>query len=262
MIQAFLDLRALQKTYDAAERLLEESIGSPVCISGCGKCCQTNVPLCRIIEGINMVSAVGTLGHKSLKRAIQAAEGWLLEHHAGVSLYGGLSPLAKQYSGQILDEFSILQHSQCPFLEANSRCLIYEFRPLICRAYGVFLNGMLICPRPPGRGETLTQRATIDPRQVKPLLKEFHKRCRKKEPAWITSGFAPTLLFRAARPTLFREYVTEGRIASAKLMGVSLDVDFTWQPPLEDLPRRQKPVKIVGAPTIDEDDLETAIRTL
>lgn len=262
MIQAFLDLRALHRIYDAAQGLLEESIGASVCISGCGKCCQMNVPLCRIIEGINMVSAVGTLGHKSLKRAIQSAEGWILERHAGISLYGGLSPLAKQYSGQILDEFRILQHSQCPFLEANNRCLIYDFRPLTCRAYGVFRDGMPICPRPPGRGETLTQRATIDPEQVKPLLKEFHERCQKKEPAWLTSGFAPTLLFRAARPTLFREYVADGKIASAKLMGVSLDADLTWQPPLEDLPRRQKPIKIVAAATIDEDDLETVIRTL
>jgi len=224
LIQAFLDLRALHRTYDAAQGLLEESIGASVCISGCGKCCQMNVPLCRIIEGINMVSAVGTLGHKSLKRAIQSAEGWILERHAGISLYGGLSPLAKQYSGQILDEFRILQHSQCPFLEANNRCLIYDFRPLTCRAYGVFRDGMPICPRPPGRGETLTQ--------------------------------------RAARPTLFREYVADGKIASAKLMGVSLDADLTWQPPLEDLPRRQKPIKIVAAATIDEDDLETVIRTL
>lgn len=262
MIQAFLDLRALHKTFNAAERLLEESIGASVCISGCGKCCQTNVPLCRIIEGINMVSAVGSLGHKSLKRAIQTAEGWLLEHHAGVALYGGLSPLAKVYSGQIIEEFNTLQHSQCPFLGVDSRCLIYEFRPLTCRAYGVFLDGMPICLRPPGRGETITQRAIIDSKSVKPLIEEFHNRCRKKEPAWITAGFAPTLLFRAARPTLFREYVTERRIASAKLMGVSLDVDLMWQPPLEDLPRRRQPVKIVQAPTIDEDELETAIRTL
>jgi len=262
MIQAFLDLRALHKTFDAAEGLLEQSIGAPTCISGCGKCCQVNVPLCRIIESINMVSAVGTLGHKSLKRAIQSAEGWLLERPAGVSLYGGLSPLDKMYSGQIMEEFNTLQRSQCPFLEENKRCLIYEFRPLTCRAFGVFRDAMPVCPRPPGKGETLTQRAIIDSRGVQPLVKEFHKRCKEKEPAWIKSGFTPTLLFRAARPALFREYVMDNKIASAKLMGMSLDVDLMWQPQLDALRRGKSPIEIIQAQILDEDEVETAIRTL
>lgn len=260
MLQAFMELRALHNLFNNATRLLEETIGASCCIPNCGKCCQVNTPVARVIEAINMVSAVGSLGHKSLKRAVQLSEEWLLARPEGVTIYGPISPLEKMYSGQIMEEWKLLAKQQCPFLLEDSSCLIHEFRPLTCRTYAVFRDAYPICPRPPGKTETLTQRAIIDSGIVKPFVKEFFSSCKKKEPEWAKTGFIPTLLFRAAQPKKFREYVNDHKIASAKLLGLSLDIDLMWQPQLDALRAGKTPIEVVLAEVLDEDEVETAIR--
>lgn len=234
MIGAFLALEGLHKCFASLQGVLENRLGTPVCIPDCGVCCKGNVPNCMIIEAIFMVSSLPALG--TFKQAVDAAEAWLLEkpviaaHEVALS-YDGL-PVGP-VSRKIRDQWAQVAKWRCPFLMDDMRCLIHSCRPLVCRAFGVTREGEG-CPRPLGRGETLMSRGVMDSSKVAPFVREFKDYCQKK-PEWTIRSFAPTLLFRAAEPEKFRSYVDDNRIPSCKIIGSAIDVSLMWQPQLDAL---------------------------
>ena len=192
---------------------------------------MVNVPNWMTIEAINAVSVLTGTG--KLKEAVAVAEGWLLERHKQATSYEGM-PVGK-VSPQIRDEWRALSVSQCPFMTEDKRCLIHQVRPLACRAFGVTRDAAEICPRPPGKGETLTQRIVIKSDAFKKTVDAFTDSCKNKNPEWIIRGFVPSLLYRAAEPEKFRKMVKDNQIATAKAIGINYDVSLMWQPQVEAL---------------------------
>ncbi len=232
MIDAFLELRAIHRLFGAAELRLEQHIGKSLCLPGCGLCCQVNLPMWTTIEAIHAVSVL--TGRTTITKMVAIAEGWLTEPDPRATLYEGTPE--GWASPQLVAEWQAMRSTQCPFLSDTKVCLIHEVRPLACRAWGVTLtdNGAL-CPRPPGRGETLTQRAFINGTPIRQQVEGFKDRCREKKRAWLASGFVPTVLYRAAKPDEFKCLVLNNRVASAKLVGTEFEVSLMWQPQVEAL---------------------------
>jgi len=194
-----------------------------------------------IIEGINLIS-INMMDETKIKRLVQSAEGWLLESH-GNTVYKGV-PLGFK-SGEIMEDWYQTARRQCPYLEDNKDCMLYKDRPLVCRAFGVFRDAADICPRPPGKGETQIKHAIINPDQVKPLVRDFYDDCRKRQPVWAIRAFIPTVIFRAASPKKFKEYIEDNRIASAKLLGMDVDTALMWQPQLDKLRAGISPAQVI-----------------
>lgn len=240
MLQAFLELRSLQQVFDAATGVLEDSLGAPVCIRKCGYCCINNTPMASIMEGINLVS-INAFQSKKLKKLVEVAEGWLLEPHNN-TVYKGV-PFGFQ-AGEIMEDWTRTVHSQCPYMEENKDCILYENRPLVCRAYGVFRD-VEGCPRPLGKGESTIRHAIIDSDQVRPLVKEFYDSCASRQPVWAIRCFIPTVIFRAANPEKFQEYIADNKIASAKLLGMDIDTSLMWQPQLDELRKGSSPDEVI-----------------
>jgi Fe-S-cluster containining protein len=195
-----------------------------------------------IIEAVNLVS-VWMMDEKKIKRIVQKCEEWLLEKHANVTTYNGI-PTGVQ-TGKIMEEFASLSAKQCPLLLENMDCLIHNDRPLVCRAFGVFRDGVEICPRPLGKKETSLSRGIIDSKKVRPLVKEFFDDCKKRKPEWTIRTFVPVAIFRAASPKKFQEYIKDNKIASAKLIGQQFDTSLMWQPDLDNLRKGMKPEQII-----------------
>jgi len=245
LVKAFVELHALHKVMNAGQERLEKAIGVPACIPNCGRCCQENTVMAMAIEAIDMISYLPSISKNGLKSVIDIAEGWLLEPIKGVSTFKGIP--RGIITQDLLYEWKLVTKSQCPFLStsAGSICLIHEARPLTCRTFGIYRDAMPICPRKPGMGETLTQKAIIDSKLLSPLVKEFRNNCETANPGWILSGFAPTMLFRAARPDKLKEHVDNNRIASAKLIGVNFSVDLLWQRQIDDLRGGTTPMEAI-----------------
>jgi Fe-S-cluster containining protein len=241
MLKAFIGLRSIQKVFDAGTEFLEKQIGTPICIRGCGRCCQCNTPMASIIEGINLVS-VYQWDKEKIRRLVQTAEGWLLEPHNN-KIFKGV-PVGLQ-SGPIMEEWYQTARAQCPFLEPTMDCMIHRDRPLTCRAFGVFRDGMDICPRPHGKGETESRCAVVQPGQVQPLVKEYFDDLKQRQPVWAIRCFVPTVIFRAASPVKFREYIADNKIASAKLLGMDTDTSLMWQPDLDMLRKGYSPDMVI-----------------
>jgi Fe-S-cluster containining protein len=191
------------------------------------------------IEALNMVSALQTV-----EQSVAWAEGWLLEDH-GLKIYTGM-PLGIVFK-ELMAEWHKVTKSQCPFLKADKSCQIHKERPLTCRTFGIYRDCVeMNCPRPVGKGETLTQRGIIAATpELKTLIRDFKRDCERKNPGWVVKGFASTLLFRAAKPDKFQEYVANNKIASAKLIGINMDVDLLWQNQLDALRQGVNPMEVI-----------------
>jgi len=226
MIGAFLNLREIHQVFDAAEHILEEHIGTPICMSKCGICCQHTVPPFMTIEAINAVSYLTGMGQ--LTKMVSIAEGWLLEKHSFATLYEGMP--RGWASPKLKEEWASVSGSQCPFLGQDVRCLLYKVRPLTCRSFGVTRDNSDICPRPLGRGESATLRRYIPADMLRDKIASCRKEWEKKNKTWIISGLAPTMLYRVAEPEKFKNLVDSNRIASAKIIGIEHETSLMWQP--------------------------------
>jgi len=242
MIEAFTQIREMHLVFEEAEKILAEDIGKPICIPVCGICCEHNVSNAMTIEAVYAVSVL--TGQGQLKKMVPLAEGWLLEHHSFATIYEGMPH--GHVSPQLRDEWQAVSRSQCPFLDSTTKyCLVHDCRPITCRAYGVTRDNSELCPRPLGRGETESQRRYIPA----PKLREYIKGCRdewhEKNKTWLIAGCFPSVLFRAAEPVKFKNYVLDNRIASAKIIGIDLDNSLMWQPQVNALRKGVSPDLIV-----------------
>jgi len=235
MIEAFAKLRQFGLAFEQLDMRLQEAVGKPTCVSGCGRCCT--IPSCMIIESMNAVSTL--MGEGKLTKAVAIAEGWLLERHSEAPSYEGM--LAGCFvPPKIKDEFAALAQLPCPFLTETKECSVYSARPLTCRAFGVTRSSMGICNRAPGKGETLSQFNYVQAPRLRAEIDKFRVRYHEEHKEWVTYSFFPTLLLRAANEKKFRELVNDNRIATAKIIGTEIDQTLMWQPQLsDDLKNRQ-----------------------
>ncbi|MDP2662954.1 MAG: YkgJ family cysteine cluster protein [Dehalococcoidia bacterium] len=239
MLQAFVRLRGIHKEFSQAAAALEEGIGRPICYERCGLCCEHNTPMMTAIEAVNAVSVLTGLG--KLQDAVSRAKGWLEESDPRLTIREGM-PIGVARP-ELRDEWRTVTLSQCPFLDADKRCSIWQVRPMACRAFNVTRDGSEICPRPLGKGETLTRRMVVDGQPIRQMWEDFRRDAKAENPEWTRSGLAPSMLLRAAREGEFREMAD--RVPSAKLIGLDVDTSLMWQPQLDALKKGVSPDMVV-----------------
>lgn len=136
MFISFIALETLYREYDNARAELEASVGKPICIDACGKCCENMTPVSSRLEAIYMLASASALpNYLDIKGK---AEQWLTDQQ--IEFHDDPEAL--------LSDFEALRHVGCPFLDADKTCMIYEYRPLACRSYGVIRSADIWCPRP------------------------------------------------------------------------------------------------------------------
>lgn len=193
------------------------------------------------IEAFNMVSSFSV--GRQFKKIIDEAEGWLIEKH-GLSIFRG-NPTGT-IPPDLLEEYRQVNKMQCPFMQADKRCLIYQERPLTCRAFGVYRdNAGIGCPRPPGKGETITQHCVVNGEEVRQVLRGWQGELRSKNPSWTVRAFVPAVLFKVAQPEKFKVYLDANQIASAKLVATNTDTSIMFQSQLNALRQGVSPDRVV-----------------
>jgi len=226
LIKWYAELRQIYRFFKAAQGHLENTLGVSVC-KQCGKCCHTNV-LVREIEALLLVSETPPA---DLLKIGSICEGWLTQDNAKFTLYEGI-PIAKAIDGKLREEWSsIIFDSHCPFHKEDNTCMVHDSRPLVCRAYGV-TNTANNCTRPPGNGETSTQKACLGGKPaelLKNICDDFFKRLHDTGRGWTKSAFLPTLVYRHINPTDFYNLVDSGKIPSAKLVGSDTPLQIIWE---------------------------------
>ena len=133
---ALSGLRKIHELFDAARAEVEMATGKPLCVPHCGLCCQANTPAGWDLEAAHAVSKL--YGNARLAREIERRSWVWLHSQRNINSGEGVATASR---------------SPCPYLAADMSCLIYDGRPLACRAFGVTRVAPAYCKRDMGHGE-------------------------------------------------------------------------------------------------------------
>ena len=234
MLNTFIELRKIYKGFDSVKAELEDVIKTPACIDHCGRCCTTTQST--TLEALYAASILTGTG--KLTDAVQRAENWLLAKHPVAITYEGM--LQGFANPRITYEYNFLAMDRCPFLGEQMECTVYDARPAVCRAYGITRTAAGLCPRPLGRGESISRMAYVDS-NLRETWEDFKKLAGRKNPEWLTSGFFPTMLYRAARNKEFYNLIKDNKIATAKVIGINVDNTIMWDTQVQAMQRGEFP---------------------
>ncbi len=236
-------LRSFEATcraFDKAEEELVKYLGVPICIPGCGKCCEVMSVTVWDVEANFILSWLIGLGGKKMQEFLSICEGWLLDHDAHLTTYG-IKPglLTKEQFIQLKPQVDyLISQSPCPMLTAQKECLVYDARPWICRAYAVTRMPGRMCNRPLSRMESSDIRGHISTQShigatLKKMVIETLRQ--SAEIGWGDVKFLATAIFMAIRPEQFNKYVFDGKIATAKIAIVQNNMAILFQDQLNDV---------------------------
>lgn len=225
-LQGYIGLETVHKGFEEAAQQLSKHLGVPLCVESCGLCC-INVPVAYELE---VAYAYSSLLGKGFDEALSRAEGWLLDR-SNLTIYEGV-PVGI-ITGRLREDYDALHATQCPFLDRDKRCIVYEARPLPCRAYGVSRMPAPNCKRPLGKREDDRARAIFGGNGAQQLRKMLDMLLENIPEIWKINSFFPTMLFRQAKPDKFQQMIENNLIASAKLVGTGESHGLLWQEQLE-----------------------------
>jgi Fe-S-cluster containining protein len=192
---------------DQAQAELEAVALGSVCVPNCGKCCT--VPVVTGAEVDYIISTMGAL--PAFGKQLSSALTWLEHDHGAVD--------SKQtLEGQI----RIVKEMECPFLNYDKTCAIYEARPLSCRMYGVmapaddFCKGSSRIAKRSTPGYIVTKDTTIW-QQIQSAFAHVLALAKSRIPEHQLMGFLPTMLVRQAATKQYNFLVDHDKVQPAKL---------------------------------------------
>ena len=248
MLRPLSLIETTYRAFDAADRELSGALCVPLCIPDCGKCCATTTVLVWDVEAHFVLSWL--MGNTSiLPDVISTCEGWLLDRDHSLTTYGLAGSLTQEQWDNLRPEVDTLLLSRpCPFLTNEKRCLIHFARPLACRAYGITHLPARFCPRPLAKIETEDMRGHIpinSPTSGK-LRRMVSETLKSSElMGWAGAMFLPTSIFAALRPSIFSDYVADGKVAAAKLVRLFRNPAILFQDELN-LAWRENAIPTIG----------------
>lgn len=201
--KAFDIIGGIHKDLDHVAEVLSCNAGGSLCMPGCGHCCQQSI-LVTDIAAQYIVGNIKTLPTGRRSVITDRLERWLKFEVPGVRLkFGnGNGDEAKIRSR----EYDLVSRVYCSFLDDNQICLVYPWRDILCRAWGVTRPATAaICPRPLLDGEKDTSRtfATTDAVEVQGILMQLSMLrglLQDHLPEALYQGWLPYLVFRALAP--------------------------------------------------------------
>lgn len=242
LVSLFKQLTAIRALYHQAQATLEATIGVPICTS-CGYCCERTSVAATELEVQYLMSELMGGDPKILKQVIDRSEGWLLERHADAPTYEGTKDFSDDQAmlKKLLGEAdSLLIHQPCPYLTTEKLCLIHDYSPLICIAYGVTRVPCAQCSRPYGKGESPGVRAHIEGRwgdaigaAMARMNGTINQMPKPLAQSLMQTGFLPVLLFGSFRPQKMAAYITDNKIATCKFVHFVENPAILWQNQLD-----------------------------
>ncbi len=161
-------LKRVWDGFSEARDAVQAATGKPLCVDGCGLCCVTNTPTAWGVEVKMAASWLHDQTPAYRATVLDRIENWLTKpvievEPPTVPSFTHFTPLMGRQPLNVKDPEHQLQmaaqsRGRCPLLGPDLRCMVYEVRPLGCRAWGLTTMPEGYCKRPQGLGETATSR--------------------------------------------------------------------------------------------------------
>lgn len=196
--QSFKALQGIHKELDFLDTVLSYNLGGPTCIPGCGRCCHQSFAIPQI-SAIYIASHIQTLPKETRKLIISRLEKWL--RYKVPDVRGRFSSDGEEELRIRVNEYRAIHNLSCPFLGDDSRCLIYPWRPINCRAWGVTRPIGTVCPRPIYKGETKEQRKhSVANEEVSLQITALESFLNQYFPQAMAKSWLPTLVYLYLKP--------------------------------------------------------------
>ncbi|MDP2663506.1 MAG: hypothetical protein Q8R28_22555, partial [Dehalococcoidia bacterium] len=126
-VQPLAEFAILTQAWEVAEAAVVRAIGVPICMAGCGKCCEVTTVLALDVESAFAMSWLAGQGAQIREGILSLCKGWLIDKDPGLTLYGGKIRDAQRLHAEVQ---YLLFKRPCPFLTQDKRCAIHDARPL------------------------------------------------------------------------------------------------------------------------------------
>ncbi len=159
-IESLKTLDSIIAYFDQIALLAERQYGHPLCIR-CGNCCT--VPLAFQLEADRLMK--GSLDKRSkydYSMILDISRQWVTRPREGFICHTAELQDNPEQRKALAEQLSNVMHEKCPFFSTvpENHCMIYEIRPLQCRAYGLFTLDEN-CSRPVMPLESASERFTL-----------------------------------------------------------------------------------------------------
>ena len=119
------------KADQAFEKMAKDYPRCVKCKSHCSDCCHALFGLF-LIEAVYLKHHFDKLGRKARRAAIQRGK----KADRGLKNLG--NRLKAQYGDHQIPKYSLARERiRCPLLDDNEECILYPYRPITCRVYGI-----------------------------------------------------------------------------------------------------------------------------
>jgi Fe-S-cluster containining protein len=221
-------LDAIYRGFNNAARDIELQTGVPICVPGCGRCCMQSVHAHGIEAEYAGSLILGSLGKRPglLSEVLDRCREWLTREGNWTYSRGWFGTI------DLSNEYRRAFQERCCFLTDDLECLIYDARPMVCRAFGVTHLPGLDCPRPLGVGEDQSARAIVTYDTPANPLRAMVDRLLKsiREPRYNRQGFFATFLFERFRARELAGLIYDGKVPLVKQMvGWGGGYKLLWQ---------------------------------
>ena len=196
--QALVMQQNLHRELDFLATVLSFRLGGPLCIPDCGICCHQSFPIPKF-SGLYIAVAINTFPEDDRQHIVEQLEKWLLKEVPEVRFRFSSDGQAEEEVR--IREYRLTHRLSCPLLSSDTKCLIYPWRDVVCRAYTVTRPSPKNCPRPYLKGESpgdrrfITTKISLEPQRtaIISLLKE-------RAPEWLGMYWMPALVYAFLEP--------------------------------------------------------------
>lgn len=250
LVAAFKNLEEMYNRLDVLGYELEAQIGVPICMPDCGKCCQWECVSATGLEVRYIVSWLLSQPREFRRKTLSRCEAWLLDKDPYLRTYSGVYKKGDKADvwAKLQPEVEHLIHNVngvgCPLLGKDKRCTIHAARPFACRVYGVTRLPDYACPRPLGVGEAKECRAHHGGEVTKQLTLDYWSVYDNLAPSWRQFMFMGTGIFMSLKPQTFAAYLSDNKIATAKVVTGAFATPLFCQEQLNELWKIEDIIKV------------------
>ena len=219
-------LEQIHKDMDFLEVNLRYLLDGPLCVPDCGGCCQQSF-LIPTISAQYIVLNIKKQPEPKQRLLTERLERWVRYDLPGVRLR--FSSDGQNEKAIRNEEYSIASRLWCPFLGDDKRCLIYPWRDINCRAWGVTRPSGKICRRPISGVEDDKTRLCISEKDarltgIRYQIAMLIGLLNAYQPSLLQKGWMPALIYKALEP----EKWTEMQAKMQDIKSVGFNTTYWW----------------------------------
>lgn len=223
-------LQNIHKELDFLATALSFYLGDQTCMADCGRCCHQSFTIPRL-SGLYIALAINTFPDGDRQCIVEQLEKWLLYEVPGARLH--FSDDGQEEEKVRLGEYRTTAGLPCPLLSPDIKCLVYPWRDINCRAWGITRPASKICPRPFGKGEKEGNRRFITAASLELQRSALVDHLREHAPDWLSEYWMPTIVYAFLEPEKWRELYK--RVQQTKYAPYYSDKGKVWLITAEDV---------------------------